>query len=257
MTSYNGNLLMLAFLITSNAIHAQQPGTLHNEYHSNTPYNYLTHLPAGYGEQGLKWPLIIFLHGTGERGIETGTDFSRLYLPNLVIKPEFLNEIYREDFNFIVVAPQIIDQSAIWMSSALKEVVDEVITTYLDIDRDRIYLTGCSLGGYGTWDFANNYPDLFAAIAPLCGAGIYQGQMFIDPTHFVDIPILAINGFDGIQIDHQATVEAVNAAGGNAQFIYYPDLGHDIGTLTYSKSRDIYDWFLQHSQSEITNWESY
>ncbi|PNH95201.1 alpha/beta hydrolase-fold protein [Vibrio diazotrophicus] len=119
---------------------------------------FFVYLPKGYNERDEKWPLIISLHGSGERG----TDLE-------LLKKEGMPKLIEEgvEFPFVMVFPQCEKFSA-WEPDRIKLLVDEIVDTY-HVDQSRLYLTGYSLGGYGTWATAIKYPDLFAAIAPICG----------------------------------------------------------------------------------------
>ena len=128
-----------------------------------TGLRYLLNLPTGYGESANKnWPLILYLHGIGERG-------SKL---TLLMKHGIPKIVENQDvFPFITISPQCPDNTfGSEHYDALKATVDEVSAKYAVDDR-RIYLTGNSMGGYGSWGFAMATPELFAAIAPVCGGG--------------------------------------------------------------------------------------
>jgi predicted peptidase len=125
--------------------------------------------------------------------------------------------------------------------------IDETIETY-DVDTSRIYLTGLSMGGYGTWALACTYPERFAAIAPICSGGM----PFVAHT-MADIPVWAFHGEkdDVVPLsESQMMVDAVNEAGGNAKLTVYPDLAHDSWTQTYDNPK-LYEWFLEHSKKSF------
>jgi predicted peptidase len=118
-------------------------------------------------------------------------------------------------------------------------------TSRWPVDRNRIYLTGLSLGGHGTWNTATRYPDTFAAIAPISGRGTPQSACAL-----VDVPIWTFHGvLDRVvaAADNQAMVDAVRACGGTPGLTLYPDRGHDAWTETYEYAR-LYDWFLSHQR---------
>ena len=121
---------------------------------------YLLFLPEGYGEGGKKWPLMMFLHGAGERGSDL----------NLVKKhgpPRLIAE--GRSFPFIIVAPQC-PLERTWEPWLLTVLLDQITAAHA-VDEDRVYVTGLSMGGFGTWGLATHAPDRFAAIAPICGGG--------------------------------------------------------------------------------------
>ncbi len=122
---------------------------------------YLLFLPAEYGKDpARKWPLMLFLHGSGERG----TDI------NLVKKngpPKIVEQ--KPDFPFIVISPQCPPKTR-WNIKLLSALLDDVSATYA-VDSDRVYLTGLSMGGFAAWALAAKEPERFAAVVPMCGGG--------------------------------------------------------------------------------------
>src|SRR6266404_4792936 len=123
--------------------------------------DYLLFLPKGYEPKAEKrWPLILFLHGAGERGTNVWKVATHGPPKNVTSKP---------DFPFILVSPQCAE-GQIWSNDQLLALLNEVIGTYA-VDKSRVYLTGLSMGGYGTWSLGLSYPELFAAMVPICGGG--------------------------------------------------------------------------------------
>ena len=122
--------------------------------------NFLVALPDGYDDGGRAWPLVLFLHGAGERG----DDLSRVMVHGPTRR---VAEGHR--FPFVLVAPQA-PEGAWWDAAALGALLDEVERTYR-IDPDRVMVTGLSMGGFGAWALAETFPDRFAAVAPVCGGG--------------------------------------------------------------------------------------
>jgi predicted peptidase len=201
----------------------------------NISCKYLLYLPKDYGKEGQGWPLILFLHGAGERG----DDLESLKICGL---PEFLEE--QEDFPFIVVSPQC-PAGGWWPDDidVLINLLDDIVSRY-DVDEKKIYLTGMSMGGYGTWRLACAYPDRFAAIAPLCG-GAHHG---VKASELKDVPVWAFHGAkDGVVPlrESEDMVDAVKKQGGEVKFTVYPDADHDCWTATY-RNKELYDWFLKH-----------
>lgn len=198
--------------------------------------DYLLYLPKNYGKEKKDWPLMIFLHGAGERG--SSLDKVKVHGPAKLVDQG-------KDMPFIIISPQC--PPGIWWPNSIEKImalIDETIETY-DVDTSRIYLTGLSMGGYGTWATACTYPERFAAIAPICGGGM----PFI--THnLADVPVWAFHGAkdDVVPLsESQKMVDAVNEAGGNAKLTVYPDLAHDSWTKTYDNP-ELYEWFLEHSK---------
>ena len=200
--------------------------------------NYLLYLPAGYGEaEGKKYPLILFLHGAGERG----DDVNRVKIHG---PPKLLGS--KTDLplkDFIVVSPQC-PANKWWQPHEVIALLDEVSQKY-SVDADRVYLTGLSMGGFGTWETASRYPERFAAIAPICGGG--------DPRRvrsLRDMPTWVFHGDKDPTVPVQRSIEMVDAlkqAGNDAKFTRYPEAGHDSWTVTYNNP-ELYQWFLQHKR---------
>jgi predicted peptidase len=206
--------------------------------------DYLLFLPKGYDRRGSKrWPLILFLHGAGERG----ADLARVKVhgpPKLVAS--------RPDFPFIVVSPQC-PEYEIWDSDALLRLLDEVIDRY-KVDTNRVYLTGLSMGGYGTWTLGSIHPERFAAIAPICGGGNTIDVHLGAHERNGALKGLAVWAFHGakdpvVPLDEsERMVDSLKKAGCHeVKLTVYPDAGHDSWTETYANPA-LYDWFLQHER---------
>jgi predicted peptidase len=196
-------------------------------------YEYLLFLPEGYGKHRQRWPLMLFLHGAGDAG--SNMDRVKILGPPKVVET-------KPDFPFILVSPQSPVRS--WNLDSLNALLDYVIRKYR-VDKNRIYLTGASMGGSGTWAFATAHPEKFAAIVPVCGSG--------DPAEagkLTGLPIWVFQGEDDPVVHlarAQEMVDAVNQAGGNVRFTVYPDTGHDAWTQAYNDP-ELYHWLLQHKR---------
>ncbi len=200
--------------------------------------DYLFHLPKDYAQKNQKWPLMLFLHGAGERGSDL----------NLVKKhgPPKLIEQGR-DLPFIVVAPQC-PAGQWWLEKVdtLLALLDEIQSTY-PVDPNRVYLTGLSMGGYGTWTLACQHPERFAAIVPICGGG----QSFLG-NRLKNMPVWAFHGAKDPVVplkETQQMVDAITKAGGQPKLTVYPEAGHDCWTVTYD-SPELYQWLLSHKKGE-------
>ena len=198
---------------------------------------YLLFLPQGYGKNpDEKCPLILYLHGMGERGNDL--ELVKTHgIPKIVEK--------QPNFPFVAVSPQCPDETVWWEHhGTLKALLDEIVANYA-IDDGGIYLTGNSMGGYGTWSLAIAYPKQFAAIAPICGGG------FPDMVRALkDVPVWAFHGAEDEVVElkeSQRMVNALKACGGNVRFTVYPSVGHDSWTQTYNNT-ELYEWFLQHTR---------
>ena len=206
----------------------------------NLSCKYLLFLPEGYGKTDKRWPLMLFLHGAGERG----NDLNKVKVHG---PPKIVGE--KKDFPFIVVSPQC-PKSALWNNKldVLINLLDEIIAQY-DVDTERVYLTGLSMGGYGTWALASKYPNRFAAAAPICGGG-----MRIMAFGLKDVPIWAFHGAKDSVVpleESEEMVAAVKARGGNAKLTVYPEAKHDSWTETYNNP-ELYKWFLKHRKVKKT-----
>ena len=188
-------------------------------------------------EAGKTYPLLLFLHGLGE----SGNDIDKVKAhgpPKLLEDPTQAN-----NWQFITVSPQCPD-TVRWSPFQLGLLLDELEKQYA-IDKNRIYVTGLSLGGYGTWGLLYQFPERFAAGAPLCGG--------FDPAaakRFIDIPLWVFHGGKDISVSMSTNmVEAIQTAGGkHVTLTIYPDLGHDIWTTTYDNP-ELYQWLSKQSLS--------
>jgi predicted peptidase len=196
--------------------------------------NYLLYVPAGSPPAG-GWPTILFLHGSEQRGDNPSM------LEDLAILA-FVDRV--GGFPFVAILPQC-PQGEHWSPGVLRQLLDSVEAD-VPVDRSRVYLTGFSMGGYGTWQAAAAMPGVFAAIAPLCGVADLQ-----DVPHLVGIPAWVFHGARDRNVPLSESVEMVRAlrqAGGDPRFTVYPEREHDIWTMTYRDSR-LYLWFLSHALS--------
>jgi len=202
--------------------------------------DYLLYLPGQYSSSEKEWPLILFLHGAGERG----SDLKKVEMhgpPKLVSKEG-------RTFPFVIVAPQCPGND--WWTHAhqietVNALLDDVVSKYR-IDQDRIYLTGLSMGGFGAWSLAAEYPGRFAAIAPVCGGGNP-----LEAGNLAQLPVWVFHGEKDPVVPVEKSREMVAAlekAGGNVRFTVYPEAGHDSWTETYNNP-ELYEWFLTHTRS--------
>ncbi|MBI1924098.1 prolyl oligopeptidase family serine peptidase [Candidatus Poribacteria bacterium] len=216
----------------------QQAHTFEAQITKTVRLNYLLFLPKGYGEAEKKWPVILFLHGAGERGDDVEL-VKKHGIPKIVEQ--------REDFPFIAVSPQC-PQDSWWTSEvdALNALLDKIVAKYA-VDKDRIYLTGLSMGGYGTWRLATEYPERFAAIAPICGGGAPEKACVLK-----EMPVWVFHGAKDTVVkpeESEKMVEALKACGGDVRFTFYPDANHDSWTQTYDNP-ELYEWFLKHTRRQ-------
>jgi predicted peptidase len=229
--------IILSFAILLTAMNQQvvaQPQTKEKtKIVRKTTINYLLWLPSDYKKDNSKtYPLLIFLHGSGERG-------DSLELVKLNGPPSFVEN--RPDFPFIMVSPQC-PKDTWWNTEDLQLMLEKIKHKYR-IDATRIYLTGLSMGGFGTWAWACSYPNQFAAIVPVCGGGDIQFARELKTT-----PVWAFHGDADPIVPVKRTiemVEAVNTNGGSARMTIYPGVGHDSWVNAYNET-ELYTWLLEH-----------
>ncbi len=207
---------------------------------------YLLHLPKGYDEDAEKrWPLILFLRGIGERG----DDPEKLKIHGI---PRVVEE--RDDLPFITVSPQCPIYSY-WSAEvdSLRVLLKDVRERYR-VDTSRIYVTGLSMGGFGTWHLILEYPRIFAAALPICGGLQHMGILPVDKLSALkDLPIWVFHGAKDNVIPYQKSeelVEYLRSIGGNVRFTLYPEADHDSWTVTYNNP-EIYSWMLRHRNPDF------
>lgn len=206
--------------------------------------DYLLHLPRDYrANPRREWPLILFLHGAGERG--TNVWLVAKHGPPKIVKD-------RPDFPFIVVSPQCPDGKT-WSNEALLALLADVTKRYR-VDPSRVYLTGLSMGGYGTWSLGLSHPEKFAAIAPICGGGDVLKILLPEPGRAAALRSLPVWAFHGAKDpvvklgESERMVNALKQAGATrVQLTVYPDADHDSWTATYDNPR-FYEWLLSHQR---------
>lgn len=201
--------------------------------------NYCEYLPAAARARGEKLPLVLFLSGSGERGVD-----NEIQLKNAVLKV-VAKEKDNSFMNSLVLVPQCPDEPAMWVdhpwdggnyklsevaeSDIMKKVVSlvEYYSAFDYVDSSKIYVIGISMGGLGAWDLLARHSDLFAAGVPICGAG---------PIDAVDVlknvPVYAFHGKKDTSVPFEIStpkmVEAIKAAGGSKIEYVELDDGHMI-----------------------------
>ncbi len=206
--------------------------------------DYLLFLPQGYDRNKSKrWPLILFLHGAGERG--TNLARVKVHGPPKIVQAQ-------PDFPFVVVSPQC-PTGQRWESDVLLALLDDVLKKHR-VDRNRVYLTGLSMGGFGTWNLGLSHPERFAAIAPICGGGDPLVLLLADPRKsraLKSLPVWAFHGARDTVVkvgESERMVDAMRQMGASeVKLTVYPDAEHDSWTETYNNPA-LYDWFLSHKR---------
>lgn len=187
-------------------------------------YRYLAWTPVDSAPKG-GWPLLLFLHGAGERG----DDLARVEVhgpPKLVATTPAL-------WGCVLVAPQC-PEGEWWSTESLLALLEEVRATER-IDPRRVYVTGLSMGGFGTFELVATRPDLFAAALPICGGLRAEREAAIVAAK--DVPMRVFHGADDKVVPPESSVrlvERLRAVGADVEFTLYPGVAHDSWTRTYA-----------------------
>lgn len=241
-------LLLAAWVARVDGVRAQETetGFLDRVYtDADGEHKYVVFVPRDYSADR-DWPVILFLHGAGERGSD-----GQLQV-HVGLGPAIRA---REDFPFIAAFPQAEDVAGparqAWLPAApdgrrALAILDEVEKRYRT-DEKRVYLTGLSMGGFGAWGQAAAAAERWAAIVPICGGG--------DPAladKLRDLPIWCFHGAKdrAVPVDEsRAMVDAIEAAGGNPLYTEYPDLEHNCWDAAYGDDA-LYAWLLEQRRGE-------
>lgn len=206
---------------------------------------------AGEPRDGHRYPLVLFLHGAGERGDDNAKQLK--YLPTWLAEPEL-----RRSHPCFVLAPQCrMDERWVDVSWADKESTPQPSTPTVDlaaamqaleetlvreaVDPARLYLTGLSMGGFGTWDLASRHPDRFAAILPICGGGDERVA-----ARIATLPLWCFHGDADTAVSVERSrdmIAAVRKAGGRPIYSELAGVGHDSWTQAY-RDRFVLDWLF-------------
>ena len=197
--------------------------------------NYLIDYPENFSYDE-KYPIIFFFHGMGSarRGIyflEKNCPVRREHIP--------------KDMPFIIVAPSCDDY--MWFENTqnvicfLRECME-----WSFVDKERVYLTGASMGGYFSWTISALHPEFFAAAVICCGAGPYFA------ANRIKFPVKVVAGALDTTVlprESELMAERINAAGGSAEFILYEDLGHNVWARIYG-DKETYKWMLTNKKAK-------
>lgn len=231
---------------------------------SDAPFGYYAYLPSGYDAiEETFYPVLIFLHGSGEKGNSaTNQEVLDLVLrngpPDMIEKGSW-NPIYP----MLVFSPQCHDGN--WQPDKLKLFLDYIVEHY-KVNTRRIYLTGLSMGGYGSFSYVGTYGDnsYVAAVVPICGGGNVN-----QASNFVNIPLWAFHGEDDSTVLPEKSidmVEVINTAGPmvNARITLFPGIGHNSWDYTYEGigmgkespeydpfDKTIYSWMFQYQRFDL------
>jgi predicted peptidase len=216
---------------------------------NNGKLNYRFYRPD-HLDQGRKYPLVIFLHGSGERG-----DDNEKQLANGINL--FSDSISQSEFACYILAPQCPEKQR-WVEVdwklpnhiqpvepskpfyLLNKLIDS-LTKEPGIDKLRIYITGLSMGGFGVWDLITRFPEKFAAAIPICGGGDETKALQIK-----DVPVWAFHGATdkAVMVERSRNmVEAVRKTGGNIRYTEYPQIGHACWNEAYAE-KGLLEWLF-------------
>ena len=218
-----------------------QPKHFSSRFCTPVSVRYFLYLPPQYNEDpNRKWPLMLFLHGAGERG-------SDLELVARHGPPKLVRQGH--SFPFLIVAPQC-PKGRIWDNNTLLALLDHILHTYR-VDPKRVYLTGLSMGGFGTWSLGLAHPERFAAIVPICGGG-NPISIFLAGGRWAEelrrLPVWAFHGAKDPIVPVQQSKQMVQAlrrlGNTHVRLTIYPEAGHDAWTQT-SDNPPLYKWLLQ------------
>lgn len=204
--------------------------------------NYQLYLPEGYNNDTLtRWPLMLFLHGSGE----SGNDINKVKMHG----PPKLVDNGRK-FPFIIVSPQSLVPNG-WDVETLYQLLQHIKNKYR-VNEKKVYSTGLSMGGFGTWALAMKYPDEFAAIAPICGGGDTSNAWKLR-----NIPVWCFHGAkDDVvpPIGSENMVKAAKRFNNNIRLTLYPEANHNSWDVTYNND-SLYSWLLAQKKFYYTEKE--
>lgn len=210
---------------------------LTDEDGKNFSIQFLSYVPKRK-DKNKKLPLLLFLHGAGERG----DDLSRVKIWG---PPKMIENGH--DFDAVVISPQC-PKNVWWNTKQLKALLDHQIKEH-SIDLDRVYVTGLSMGGFATWKLLSSYPKFFAAAVPVCGGGSPKKS-----KDFVDVPVWAFHG-DADKVvpisGSRRMIESLKAAGGDPKFTVYKGVGHNSWSKAYG-DKSTFRWLFKQVRKKQT-----
>lgn len=254
------SLILLTGLATQAAAQRVETGFLDRAITKDgTSYRYQVYVPANYAPVD-PWPAILFLHGAGERGVDGLLQTTVGLAPAVRRAPA--------QFPAIIIFPQVPADSQ-WVGTPAEAALEALQQTMAEfrVDPDRVYLTGLSMGGHGTWYLAYQRPDLFAAIAPICGwvpdFPQFKGSVPVVPTdsgpplpalarQLRRVPVWIFHG----EMDRVVPVAgsrepaaALKEAGGNVRYTEFLGLDHNSWDATYG-SKEFVEWLFAQRRGE-------
>lgn len=225
-------LLTIVFFSTAVFPQIMKPQQFSGKVEIPVSFSYLEYLPDGYTTSDNAFPLLIFLHGSGERG--DSLDLVKIHgVPKQIEKGD--------KFPFIVIAPQC-KKDEWWRGPELVALLNHLETKYR-VDKSRIYVTGMSMGGYGTWAMALEAPQRIAAIVPVCGGGLPHRICEVG-----GVPTWAFHGDKDNVVpitESEKMINATKKCGVEAKLTVYEGGNHNAWDATYSNP-EVYKWLLEH-----------
>ena len=226
--------VLLAFGGLSAKAADQIPSEFKGSISVEVGYRYLLALPEGYeADMSKKWPLIVFLHGAGERGSDL-ENLKKHGPPKLIAAGKKIPAI---------VASLQCPSGELWNSRGVKALTDDLIQKHR-VDAGRVYLTGLSMGGFGTWDTAFDYPDTYAAIVPICGGA---GVRWLIADKLKHLPAWIFHGEKDPVVDPAYSTmmhKVLSKIGAPVKLAIYPGAGHDSWTAAYNDPA-LWEWLFQ------------
>jgi len=205
--------------------------------YNGAPVKYVVYVPKEYSPEKPS-AAILFLHGSGEQG-DDGKKQAEVGLGSAIRMAE-------DKWNYIVMFPQK-PKGRGGFGEHEKLILDIIEKTKKEykIDEKKLYITGLSMGGMGTWSLICKYPTMFAAAAPVCGRGNPE-----EAAKIKDLPIWNFHGDKDTAVaikGSQDMIDAIKAAGGNPKFTIYPGVGHNSWDKAYNDEK-LEEWFIQHAK---------
>lgn len=224
-------IIVMALLFSLNSFsQSDVNGKLKTEIVEKHELGYALHIPANTKE---KKPLLIFLHGSGEKG--TDIEKVKVHGPFKYLKTHELDSY--------ILAPQC-PENEYWNEEVLYRLILK-IQKENNIDSSRIYLTGLSMGAWGAWNLAFAHPETFAALVPI--AGFVDRVPMIEDCKIKDIPTRIFHGLldDVVNVDYSITIyKKLKSCNANVQLTVFDDANHDSWSRVYD-NQDIYDWMFK------------
>lgn len=223
-------LFIVIFVSIPSFAQKVKDGSFATEIVQKKQLNYLLNIPS---DTKAKKPLIVFLHGSGEKGNDL--EKVKVHGPFKYLKTNSIDAY--------VLAPQC-PEGEYWDSETLYRLVQKVVKEN-NVDQNRIYLTGLSMGGWGAWNLAFAHPEMFAALVPVCG--FVDRVPMLENCKIKDIPTRIFHGLldDVVDVSYSTTIyKKLKPCSKDISLTIFDDANHDSWTRVYDNNA-IYDWMLQ------------